>query len=215
MHLCYKEPFFIHDTHSLYIPRERGEYNAAFYHKCGVMKRWKSLKVAPWHIWPQFNMTTSQRPEWTTRKVKLLVIQLQHQTPILLAITTSNKMIFPGNHTPLKKGVTSRCKNIDWLEKSTVFYYVWRYAFIIKCYRLYKIDRDEYRNWPKPTTLASKLYTLPLKHQEQVRKELNDLEKVGAIQRSLSPYAFPIIVGPSKCPIGSPVQETKKTLCWL
>ena len=47
--------------------------------------------------------------------------------------------------------------------------------------------------------IASKPYTLPLKHQEQVIKELEDLEKPGIIQRSLSPCAPPIVIIPQKC----------------
>ena len=60
--------------------------------------------------------------------------------------------------------------------------------------------------------IALKPYTLTLKHQEWVRKELEDLEKVGIIQRSPSLYASPIIVVPRKCPQGSPVHKTKR-LC--
>ena len=59
-------------------------------------------------------------------------------------------------------------------------------------------------NWP---AIASKPYILPLKHQEMVRKELEDLEKAGIIQRSLLPYASPIVLVPRKYPPGSPVKE--------
>ena len=52
------------------------------------------------------------------------------------------------------------------------------------------------------------MWKLCLKHQEWVRKELEDLEKARIIQRSLSLYASPIVV-PRKYPPGSPVQDTK------
>ena len=41
-------------------------------------------------------------------------------------------------------------------------------------------------------------YTLPLKHQEWVRKEIETLEKAGVIERSLSPWVSPVIVVPKK-----------------
>ena len=42
-------------------------------------------------------------------------------------------------------------------------------------------------------------YTLPLKHHEWVRKEIETLEKAGVIERSLSPWASPVIVVPKVC----------------
>ena len=48
--------------------------------------------------------------------------------------------------------------------------------------------------YPNLSSIALKLYTIPLKHQEWVTKELEDLEKAGIIQRS--PYASPIVIGP-------------------
>ena len=44
------------------------------------------------------------------------------------------------------------------------------------------------------TPVASKPYTLPLKHHAWVQKELKDLEQVGIIQQSLSPQALSVIV---------------------
>ena len=41
-------------------------------------------------------------------------------------------------------------------------------------------------------------YTLPLKHHELVRKEIDTLEKAGVIERSQSPWASPVIVVPKK-----------------
>ena len=48
--------------------------------------------------------------------------------------------------------------------------------------------------------IASKTDSLLLKHEEWVRKELEDWEKAGIIQKSLSPYASPIVVVLRKCP---------------
>ena len=46
--------------------------------------------------------------------------------------------------------------------------------------------------------VAQSLYTLPLKHFEWVRKEIETLEKAGVIVKSLSPWASPVIVVPKK-----------------
>ena len=46
--------------------------------------------------------------------------------------------------------------------------------------------------------VAQNPYTLPLKHHEWVRKEIETLEKAGVIERSLSPWASPVIVVPKK-----------------
>ena len=59
--------------------------------------------------------------------------------------------------------------------------------------KLIQIDIQTDPNLPP---IASKPYTLPLKHQELVRKETEDLEKARTIQRSLSPYASPIVTIP-------------------
>ena len=46
--------------------------------------------------------------------------------------------------------------------------------------------------------LAQSPYTLPLKHYDWLRKEIETLEKAGVIERSLSPWASPVIVVPKK-----------------
>ena len=46
--------------------------------------------------------------------------------------------------------------------------------------------------------LAQSPYTLPLKHYDWVRQEIETLEKAGVIERSLSPWASPVIVVPKK-----------------
>ena len=46
--------------------------------------------------------------------------------------------------------------------------------------------------------VAQNPYTLPLKHHEWVRKEIETLEKAGVIERSLPPWASLVIVVPKK-----------------
>ena len=50
----------------------------------------------------------------------------------------------------------------------------------------------------------SKPYSLPLKHVEWVQKELEILERAGVIQRSMSPWASPIVIVPKKTEPGEP-----------
>ena len=58
--------------------------------------------------------------------------------------------------------------------------------------------------------LAQSPYTLPLKHYDWVRKEIETLEKAGVIEHSLSPWASPVIVVPKKsAPDGPP----RRRLC--
>ena len=52
--------------------------------------------------------------------------------------------------------------------------------------------------------VAQNPYTLPLKHHEWVRKEIETLEKAGIIERSLSPWASPVIVVPKKSALDEP-----------
>ena len=53
-------------------------------------------------------------------------------------------------------------------------------------------------------------YNLPLKHWEQVQKELETLEKAGVIVRSISPWASPIVVVPKKT---EPGELPRRRLC--
>ena len=46
--------------------------------------------------------------------------------------------------------------------------------------------------------VAQSPYTLPLKHYEWVRKEIETLEKAGVIVKSLSPWVSPVLVVPKK-----------------
>ena len=52
--------------------------------------------------------------------------------------------------------------------------------------------------------IASKLYTLPLKHYKWVQREIETLEKAGIIERSISPWASPVVIVPKKSAPGKP-----------
>ena len=58
--------------------------------------------------------------------------------------------------------------------------------------------------------VAQNPYTLPLKHNEWVRKEIETLEKAGVIERSLSPWASLVIVVPKK---SAPDEPPRRRLC--
>ena len=55
--------------------------------------------------------------------------------------------------------------------------------------------------------VAQNPYTLPLKHHEWVRKEIETLEKAGVIEQSLSLWASPVIVVPKKSALDEPPQR--------
>ena len=52
--------------------------------------------------------------------------------------------------------------------------------------------------------IASKPYALPLKHYDWVQKEIETLERAGIIERSISPWASPIVIVPKKSTPGKP-----------
>ena len=52
--------------------------------------------------------------------------------------------------------------------------------------------------------IALKPYTLPLKHYEWVQREIETLEKAGIIERSISPWASPVVIVPKKSTPGEP-----------
>ena len=58
--------------------------------------------------------------------------------------------------------------------------------------------------------VSSRPYTLPLKHYEWVQKEMEFLEHVGFITKSISPWASPIVVVSKK---SSPGEPPKRRLC--
>ena len=55
--------------------------------------------------------------------------------------------------------------------------------------------------------IASRPYTLPLKHYEWVRKEISTLERAGIITKSISPWASPVVIVPKKSAPGEPPQR--------
>ena len=52
--------------------------------------------------------------------------------------------------------------------------------------------------------ICQKQYTLPLKHYSWVQQEIETLECVGVIKKSISPWASPIIMVPKKSAPGEP-----------
>ena len=58
--------------------------------------------------------------------------------------------------------------------------------------------------------VAQSPYTLPLKHYDWVRQEIETLEKSGVIERSLSRWASPVIVVPKK---SAPDESQWRRLC--
>ena len=58
--------------------------------------------------------------------------------------------------------------------------------------------------------VSSRPYTLPLKHYEWVQKEIESLEHVGVITKSMSPWASPIVIVPKK---SVPREPLKRRLC--
>ena len=58
--------------------------------------------------------------------------------------------------------------------------------------------------------VAQSPYTLPLKHYDWVRQEIETLEKSGVIERNLSRWALPVIVVPKK---SAPDEPLRRRLC--
>ena len=55
--------------------------------------------------------------------------------------------------------------------------------------------------------VSQKPYTIPLKYEAWVRKELEMLEEAGIIQRSTSPWGAPIIIVPKRTEEGAPAEQ--------
>ena len=55
--------------------------------------------------------------------------------------------------------------------------------------------------------IASKPYTLSLKHYDWVQKEITTLERAGIIIKSISPWASPVVIVPKKSAPGEPPQR--------
>ena len=76
----------------------------------------------------------------------------------------------------------------------------------IGCTQLIEMEIDTGDSLP----VAQSLYTLPLKHYDWVRQEIETLEKSGVIERSLSRWASPVIVVPKK---SAPDEPPWRRLC--
>ena len=56
-------------------------------------------------------------------------------------------------------------------------------------------------------SITSRPYTLPLKHYEWVKKEIDTLEQAGIIDKSISAWPLPVIIVPKKSAPGEPPQR--------
>ena len=72
--------------------------------------------------------------------------------------------------------------------------------------KLVKMDIDTGNSPP----VSSRPYTLPLKHYEWVQREIESLEWVGVIKKSMSNWTSPIVVVPKK---SAPREPPKRRLC--
>ena len=61
-----------------------------------------------------------------------------------------------------------------------------------------------------PPTICQKPYTLALKHYEWVQKEVDQLEWMGIITRSVSPWASPIVIVPKN---SAPDKPPRRRMC--
>ena len=58
--------------------------------------------------------------------------------------------------------------------------------------------------------IASKSYTLPLKHYKWVQREIETLECAGIIERSISPWTSPVLIVPKK---SAPCEPPRRRMC--
>ena len=67
------------------------------------------------------------------------------------------------------------------------------------------VSGDGNRHWKTtPPPISSKPYTLPLKHYKWVQREIETLQKARIIERSISPWASPVVLVPKKSAPGEP-----------
>ena len=59
--------------------------------------------------------------------------------------------------------------------------------------------------------IASKPYTLSLKYYELVQREIETLERAGIIERSISPWASPVVIVPKKSARGYSQRSPRQT----
>ena len=71
---------------------------------------------------------------------------------------------------------------------------------------LITMDIDTGLSWP----VSQRPYTLSLKHHYWVKKEIEQLEHVSVIEKSLSPWASPIVIVPKKL---EPLEPPKRRMC--
>ena len=69
--------------------------------------------------------------------------------------------------------------------------------------RLVKMDIDTRDSPP----VSSRCYTLPLKHYEWIKREIETLEWAGVITKSMSKWASPIVIVPKVSSQGTPEEK--------
>ena len=65
---------------------------------------------------------------------------------------------------------------------------------------------------PELPSIVTIPYHLPLKHHKFIKEEIENLLKTRLTERSMSPYAIPVIVVPRKCKPGVPSAEMKRVV---
>ena len=71
------------------------------------------------------------------------------------------------------------------------------------------VSRNGNRHWKPPLPpIPSKPYTLPLKQYKWVQREIETLEKAEIIERSISPWASPVVIIPKKSTPGEPPRRS-------
>ena len=115
-------------------------------------------------------------------------------------IQQHSKVILPTSNVPseAKNGLNKICHEFQDIVST--------HAGDIGHTKLITMEIDTGNNPP----IAQKPYTLALKHHEWVKQELETLEKAGIIQRSVSPWASPIVIVPKR---QIPGQPPEKRLC--
>ena len=196
--------------------RETGEEKTARKHTTSTFQ--ESTRESGEHfqnLWWQGagkEMNCPQRTNNDTKKCEHSQDSSKQQWCELSEVVESNFLISPGDVYPNRK---VKLEDIYIKEATRVSFKALceqqHEAFSknnkdIGCTQLIEIEIDTGDSLP----VAQSPYTLPLKHYDWVRQEIETLEKSGVIERSLSRWASPVIVVPKKC---VPDEPQRRRLC--